>query len=235
MVENEQAEDARIAEAFAQIKPPEDLKATILAGMRAHAGNSESDAESDDTVVAFEPEPAQRQHKPRPIIPAWAGIAAALAFLFAVVIQQQKTPNLHDGHSVATAGAPDVIHFLADEINSFGFFDFDKRNKELGTLTTHLAKAGTPTPSAIPGSFKQLPTLGCVTFNYKDAKLSMICFDGDQVYHLITAERSSIGCDCPSEPQIFEAGGQSFKLWGDGDKAYIIAVEGPQQNLPEFI
>ena len=79
--ENEQAADARIADAFQTIEPPADLKASILAGMRAHA--QQGDDESDK-VVAFET-PVETA-KPSNRMPLWIGIAACFAFLFLSLI-----------------------------------------------------------------------------------------------------------------------------------------------------
>ena len=74
-----------------------------------------------------------------------------------------------------------------------------------------------------------------MALDYKDCKLSMICFKNNAIYHLITGCKDSVGCVSSSEPQFFEIDGQAFKLWAEGDQVYIIAVEGSKENLPEFI
>lgn len=230
--ESEQAEDARIATAFESIQPPVDLKASILAGMRAHAANPTE----GDTIVAFE-EPAEPPQS-RSQMPLWIGIAACFAILFGVIASQQNVkqePHLASLDTVV-AGAPDVVHFLAQQIGSLtGPQDLDLQGQQIAPLRSHLTSLGAPTPNAVPGQLDGLPTIGCVAFNYKNCKMSMICFKNDGVYHLITAQKENITCVTSAEPQYFEVDGQAFKIWEEGDQVYIIAVQGTKENLPEFI
>lgn len=243
--EDEQAADARIAKAFESIEPTADLKASILAGMRAHAQLTEDET---DNIVAFEdPTPTTATAPTAPTapkatstrLPVWIGIAACFAILFGVIVSQQnisQQPHLASADTVVTAGAPDVVKFLAERIGNLqSAADLDVQDPQIAPLRAHLTSLGAPTPHSVPNQLDVLPTLGCIAFDYKDCKLSMICFKNDGVYHLITAHKDSIGCASSPEPQFFEVDGQAFKLWAEGDQVYIIAVEGTTDNLPEFI
>ena len=133
-------------------------------------------------------------------------------------------------------GTPEVIHFLAGQIDSFKQVrGFDKSDNRLGNLKAHLVSAGHPAPASIPQCVEALPTLGCVAFDYHGGKLSMICFKDGKVFHLITADKSLIGTELPTEAQIFEIRNQAFKSWQDEEQVYILGVEGSEADIPEFI
>ena len=243
--DHQQTEDARIADALQQIQPPADLKASILAGMRAHAAHA-AQAQPDDNVVSFDDPahaPEHTRHDPRPLHPnaALDRHGRRLCPPFAVFLNQQPASRQAQTAAAtqpatAVAGAPDVVQFLANQIGQLrDAGDLHLQHSEITPLRTHLAGIGAPTPKALPARLSGLPTLGCMAFDYKDCKLSMICFKNHAVYHLITGHKDTIGCVSSSEPQFFEVGGQAFKLWAEGDQVYIIAVEGNKENLPEFI
>ena len=237
--EAEQAADAQICAEFDKIEVPSDLKASILAGMRAHEADKaanplivESDEKDcDENIVDFE------AHKKKSWINPWMGIAAVFAVLFGASVFMQQSGQQSSEVQLASADAniPEVINFLAGEIDSFKVWDFDKRDNKFGSLKAHLVSAGNPAPNSVPQFAESLPTLGCVAFDYKGGKLSMICFKDGEVYHLITADKSIIGKELPSEPQTFEIRDQAFKSWQDEDQVYILGVEGTEADIPEFI
>lgn len=231
--ENEQAEDARIANAFEAIEPPTDLKASILAGMRAHAAN-ESD---EDKVFAFEA--PEKKAKTSNRMPIWIGLAACFAVLFGVMATQQnrnQQPGIARADTTITAGAPDVVQFLSERIGSLaGPQDLDMRDPQIAPLQAHLARMGAPTPKTLPGKLNNLPTLGCVAFDYKRCKISMICFKSDGVFHFATVRKKNVSCVTSPEPQFFELNGQAFQIWEEGDQVHIIATQGTKESLPDFI
>ena len=237
--EAEQAADAAICAEFEKIEVPGDLKASILAGMRAHEANKAAnplivegdETDSDENIIEF------TGQKKKSWINPWMGIAAVFAVLFgiSVVMQQSNQSSGADQLAHAEAQVPEVINFLASEIDSFKIWDFDKRDNKFGSLKAHLVSAGNPAPDSIPEFAESLPTLGCVAFDYKGGKLSMICFKDGEVYHLITADKSIIGKELPTDPQTFEIRDQAFKSWQDDKKVYILGVEGTKADIPEFI
>ena len=259
--EAEQAEDLRITAELGRIEPPAGLKASILAGMRAHALQPETETETEapeqaTDVIDFE-ELANRgipaaTKKPARRISPWAGIAALVAVLFVIGIvrQNQSGPEQiaqtsqstqNDEHTTLTAAAtvtPDLVNFLADQIEGLmaGRTQLEQLNDQIAPLTAHLASSGAPVPNKIPVDLDQLPTLGCITLDYHDSKLSIICFKGNEVvYHLVTAPKAAVHAPLSTEPQYFETKGQAFKLWSEGEQAFILTTKGSKDQLPELI
>ncbi len=270
--DEQQALDARIAGVYDAIEPPADLKASILAGMRAHALRSQADASSrigdlypdEDDAVDFptrqEPFATSALREPQGLEPAetasrvptggstsfgwWrrygVGAAAAVVLLFvlfAIPRDHSQAPLAPSNGAALQAGVPDMIQFLARELGNQGSRGgFDMASNEPETLQAYLNNVGSPSPSKLPRALKGNASLGCATFEYNGTQMSMICFQYDQVVHLITIRKS----DCPrsfqpEEPTVYEVGNQAFKAWTDGEHVYILSTKGCKETLPQVI
>ena len=252
--EEQQALDTKISAEFNRVEPPADLYAAILAGMRANAvqsqlliGNKGEDAEQDHHPIRFT-QPTNRSEQ-RAGLRAWMGIAAIFAVAgVALMLSRSEAPTQLANNDqsaagaspiIATAGVPNMIEFLAQQISEFNGSKFDKRGEQVGELQSHLASTGMPNPAHIPQQLKQLTTIGCVTFDYDGTKLSMICFKNGQVYHLITVDKARVPIDCtPCQGQkskVFEAQQQAFKVWAEGEQIFILTTQGSEEDLADFI
>ncbi len=242
----QQALDAAISAEFDKIEPPADLKASILAGMRAHSAQAElliggaveeGEEEEHEHVLPFPRPDNQADH--RSAFRPWMGIAAALAVAGVVLLlpvrdASTQLANNDAPGNVATAGLPGLIDFLADEIDEFKkTAPFEKRGTEQTELQHYLNETGRPAPGVLPTELEGLNSLGCVTFNFKDCDVSMICFKEDgTVYHLLTTGRDTCPKTYAQQPAVYEHDGKSFKTWSEGEKIFIICTDGSQENLP---
>lgn len=233
--EEQQALDARIGELYNAIEPPSDLKASILAGMRAHALQAEV---GEREAVEFESGAGSTSQawwrKP------WVGVAAAVALLFVMFsVPRDNAPNplASTNGPALQAGVPDMIQFLARELSNPGDRGgFDMASGQPEDLQAYLSGGGFPSPSKLPRALEGNTSLGCLTLDYKGTQMSMICFQYDQVVHLITVRKS----DCPrsfqpKEPITYEMNNQAFKAWTDGDLVYILSTKGSKEKLPPVI
>ncbi len=237
--DEQQAVDARIAQAYAALEPPADLKASILADMRAHA----LPREHERTTTAILPGAHDQKDVPTTSRDwwrnPWIGIAAVFAILLSIaIIPQQRSAQYAQAESPAlSAGIPDMIQFLAGELSDIGSRGgFDKASRQPEELQTYLASVGSPSPATLPNALKGNASLGCFTLDYNGAAISMICFQYDQVVHLITLRKS----DCPrsfrpEQPTIYQVNDQAFKAWTDGEHVYILSTKGSKEKLPEVI
>ena len=249
--EEQQAIDTVISAEFCKIEASAHQQASTLVAMKAHAAHSillqgDSVDQTTDQVEQSLPFPANTRPWSRPWIAAAAALVVAGAFL--AVPRQTPHPQLVSNDmvatepTIATAGVPNVIHFLAEQIRDFNLSRFDKRADEVSELQSHLAGMGMPTPAHIPEQLEALKTLGCITFDYNGMNLSMICFKNGRAYHLITAEKASFPKECsPCEKQktkSYECDKQAFKIWSEGEQIFILTTTGTQEDipkLPEFI
>jgi hypothetical protein len=133
------------------------------------------------------------------------------------------------------AGLPPVLKFLSGQIDRLQPEHFSKRDDRAENLQAFLVSTQAPSPRTIPDCLGKMATIGCITFEFEGSQLSMICFKDGEIYHLITANKSTYPDGLPAQPQIFECLNKSFKIWVDGEQVKILAVTGAKENIPEFI
>jgi hypothetical protein len=230
--DQQQAVDARISQQINTLEAPADLKASILAGMHLHRAHATE--ENSEPIIPF-PHEAKQTARPRAWWQSpWTGIAALLVVMMVILnVPKSESPD----NQAALAGLPPVIQFLSQEISSLksNQLQFDKRDSNAGNLQTFLASSQAPSPQSIPNYLDKMPTLGCITFEYEGAKLSMICFKNGEVYHLITAEKATFPGTLPTSPEVFECKDKAFRVWVEGEQVKILSVEGTKEDIPEFI
>ncbi len=233
--DEQQLVDARISDQFQSIQAPAGLKDTILAGMHLHAANKVT-REAVDTAQNATPFPVQGRMRSRRIaswvgIAAGVGIAALFLLAFALLYLPRETPT----SAFTQAEIPPVIQFLSDEIDTLNPSKFDKRDPNPENLRRFLASNQSPAPQSLPAMLKDVPTIGCLTFQFEGARLSMICFKNGAVYHLVTAEKASFPGEISKVPQIFELQDKAFRLWTEGKQIKILTIHGSKNDFPEII
>jgi hypothetical protein len=239
----QQVVDARIADSLSAIEPPADLKAHILAGMRAHGLRHESQREGESEKVTIlsgaddemeEPTTSQAWWRN-----PWVGIAAVFAFLFVLSIipkgGNERSGIASNQSAPQQAGIPGMIDFLAAHIAELPDKTFDKRSDQPGDLKAYLAKAGAPNPSHLPAPMGEKATIGCFTLDYNGARMGIICFKDDQIVHLTTVMKKDCTGEFPTHPTTYETQGQAFRVWTEGEEVYILSTAGSKENLPEWI
>ncbi len=232
--EEQQDFDSAMCAYMEEVQPPADLKATILAGMRAHQIHAQS------TVEFQTEEPAPHSEHTRTKawwLNPWVGIAALFVLMlviFAAPRNNAKSTQLAQ-NNVALSGMPPVLTFLSEQIDDLNIFKFDKRDSNASELQSYLASTGAPSPHKLCDKMANTPTIGCVTFNYNDTKLSMICFKNGTTYHLITAQKEDFPDPLPTEPKVFQLNDKAFKIWIEGDQVNILSIHGTEKDIPEYI
>jgi len=243
--EDQQAFDAQICEQLESIKPPADLKASILAGMRAHqkiatAPEPDPDAAPEPFLHATGPSTPKEDKVISKTNKAWwrnpwVGIAALFVFMMIIINAPSRNDTQLAQNDPSLASLPAILPFLSDQIDDMTIFGFDKKDEQAHQLQTFLANSGAPSPRKLCDKLASVPTIGCVTFEFNDAKLSMICFKEGEVFHLITADAADFPQACPKQPQIYEIRDKAFKVWVEGDQLNILTIHGTKNDIPEYI
>jgi hypothetical protein len=227
--DEQQALDARISESLNALEAPADLKADILAGMRLHHAHNEASSPRHGPET---PEISTHTWWLNP----WTGIAALFVIVMALLSLPESNPASEGPASpLAVAGLPPVLQFLSQELDSLKSSDFEKRDSQAANLQAYLVSTRAPSPRNIPACLAKMSTLGCITFEYGNAKFSMICFKNGEVYHLITAEKAHYPDPLPIEPAFFQGKDKAFRVWIDGEQIKILTVRGTREDIPEFI
>lgn len=234
--DEQQHTDAQIAESYHQLEPPAGLKAGILAGMRAHSLATESALDPAPTPLpTTSGSPAQGWwRKP------WISAAAVFALLFLVLAvprSGEETRPASADAQVLEANIPAMVQFLAGEIDAVCSHQrsFAKQSSRPAALQAYLASAGLPSPSVLPAPVHGTPSLGCFTFDFDGAKMSMICFQRDRLIHLTTVCLQDCKGLFTEEPAVYEIRDQAFRVWVEDAQVQILSVHGTKETLPEFI
>jgi hypothetical protein len=225
--EEQQAFDRTFSAQLNASEVPAELKSTILASV--HFQKSKG-----DTPVAPSAGPTTSTWWRNP----WIGIAAVFAVLFTFSLIPRGNDPTQEVASTLTNPAPnnaDILSFIVDEISKIQMSSFDLVDEDPETLKTYLASNRYPTPNISGKKTADSKSIGCMTFNHDGVKISIICFKGERVYHLLTADRNGFPMDVGAEPQYFEIRDQAIKLWTEGEKVQILTIQGSKQDIPKLI
>ena len=162
----------------------------------------------------------------------WA-IAAALismAILGSLVWHESRKSS---GLSGWQNQALDVISSLVSNVSGF---DAQSHNPE--QLLAWLHSNHAPAAERLPPNLEKLESLGCKRFSWNGVPVSVICFmrpDGGLI-HLVTANASP-GVDRAVQrgAKFIQQGEWATASWREGDRFYMLALEGSADQLRAYL
>jgi len=116
---------------------------------------------------------------------------------------------------------------------------FDAQSHDVGELLAWLRANNAPTAQKLPDNLDKLSTLGCKTFSWNGIPLSVICFmrpDGGLI-HLVTMNVPVPAPDrAPRQLAKFvQRGDWATATWSQGDRVYMLVLEGSPDQLPSYL
>lgn len=194
--ERECAHDAAVAAKLRLIAPPAELRTAILAGANFTSRRSA-----------------------RWRVPAWIGMAASVAVIFAAAF-----------FWLQPAQAEDFSDFAMDYAS--GPFRLSNHQEDLDKLQAWLAERQAPLPLRIPSGCQKLQALGCKTVEYRGKNISLICFERGREFHLFVARRADYPNlrECP-EPEFKSKGKWASAHWSDSENCYVLATDAGVDEL----
>jgi len=206
--EESAAFDAAMTEKLRAVQVPQDLRETILAGAKVSRSPS----------------------RPAPVL-KWA-IAALLilsATLGSLFWQRTRPAHLVGWQTRAL----DVISSLVRNESTF-----DAQSGKVDDLISFLRANHAPGSEKLPDNLSKLTSLGCKTFSWNGVAVSVICFtrpDGGLV-HLVTTKATQAAVTVvKTRPAIVRRGNWATATWREGDKIYMLAVEGAGEPLLSYL
>ncbi len=198
--------DAAVSQKLRAVEAPADLRENILAGVKVSRASRWSN----------------------PLI-KWA-IAAALiltATLGSLIWHNTRPARLAGWQTQAL----DVISSLVRNESSF-----DAQSQHAGELVDWLRANNAPAAEKLPDNLDKLTSLGCKTFSWNGIPVSVICFlrpDGGLI-HLV-ATTASVDRASKVEPKLVQEGDWATATWREGDKVYMLALEGSRDQLATYL
>jgi hypothetical protein len=157
-------------------------------------------------------------------------IAAAI-LLFAIVgsiVHQVSKPRLAGWQTQSL----DVISSLTK-----GQSPFDFKSHNSAQLVAWLAENRDMGATKIPDRLMGMQSLGCKTFSWNGADVSVICFvsDGREVHLVMTKASAVANRALKSEPQMMQRGEWATATWRSGEMVYMLALQGSPDQLRSYL
>jgi len=137
-------------------------------------------------------------------------------------------------HFVETVMTVETFQEFANQSlkNSFAF---NARSKDWGTLVQYLNEHGTPAPDSLPDNMDQLPPVRCMTLEFDQKPVGMICFGKNSKSHLFVINAE----DFPQMPKrqipiLEENSFATSAYWTGNERDYLLISSDPNE-LKEFV
>ena len=212
--EQEQAFDAAVSTKLAQIDPPADLKANLVALLENNAP-----AAAEDKITWLRP-------------PLMAAAAAVLLISF-FAIQLLTGPAAASFDDFRT----EMVEIARGELK------LDHEDKELENLYDYLNKMEATCPTSLPVCVECTETVGCKVIGWNDEEdsVTLICIrnNASQVVHCFVIPRSEFK-KLPEEKIIRSnqmIDGLETTAWSDDELVYLLigSKEGVKVKAPELV
>ena len=200
--------DAAVTEKFRTVEVPPDLREKILVGVKV----------------------SRPLRWSKPFI-SWAVAAAlmVLAALGSLIWHNTRPTHLAGWQNQAL----EVISSLLRDQSSF-----DAQSHNPAELVAWLHSNQAPAAEKLPANLEKLESLGCKTFSWNGVPVSVICFmrpDGGLVHLVTTCASGETERMTRGKPAVVQRADWSTATWREGDKVYMLALEGSPDQLRAYL
>ncbi|RKX35390.1 MAG: hypothetical protein DRP71_03760 [Verrucomicrobia bacterium] len=117
-----------------------------------------------------------------------------------------------------------------------GFISLDYFADDLSTLAGWLKEKDAPAVTDLAGKLESMPGIGCRTMSWHGKTISLICLQGDTVYHVFMVDRDEVS-DLPEsdEPQFWEMKRRTVVSWKDSERVYIMVTKASADEVRTFL
>ncbi|MDA0348253.1 MAG: hypothetical protein O3C43_14985 [Verrucomicrobia bacterium] len=112
---------------------------------------------------------------------------------------------------------------------------FNVRATDLSALVHYLNEHGTPAPDSLPGKMDQMPPVGCMTLEFDQKPVGMICFGKNSKSHLFVINSEDFPLMPTKKTPIIEKNSFATSVyWSGNDRHYLLLSRDPKE-LKEFV
>jgi hypothetical protein len=200
--------DATVTEKLRAVAAPGDLRNNILAGVKMSR--------------------PRRWSKPF-IKLAIAATLISMAILGSLIWHETRPAHLAGWQNEAVAVISSLVHHRSN---------FDAQSHNPAELLSWLHSKYAPAAQKLPSTLEKLDSLGCKTFSWNGTPMSVICFtrpDGGLIHLVATESTQATDHGAKAKPTFVQQGGWTTATWREGDKVYMLAMEGSPEQLRPYL
>jgi hypothetical protein len=117
-------------------------------------------------------------------------------------------------------------------------------SSDSGKIQAYLAGARAPSDYALPAGMQKTAMAGCAVETWQNSKATMICFrSGKPLPHdqygdlwLFVVDRTAVkDVTDMSSPQFAKVNGLMTAAWTQGDKLYLLSIQGDENDLKNYL
>lgn len=115
---------------------------------------------------------------------------------------------------------------------------FDLQSHNPAELVSWLRSNRAPAAQTLPANLEKLESLGCKTFSWNGTPVSVVCFmrpDGGLIHFVATAATPATDHIGKLKPTLLRQGKWTTATWREGDRIYMLALEGPPEQLRPYL
>ncbi len=117
-----------------------------------------------------------------------------------------------------------------------GFISLDFFSENLTDMTRWLSSQDAPSSPDLAETLKSIPGIGCRTLNWSGKTVSLICLQGDTIYHVFMVDRDEV-LDEPTsdDPQIWQMKRKTVVSWSDDQRIYIMVTKASPDEVKALL
>lgn len=119
-----------------------------------------------------------------------------------------------------------------------GEYKMTLETRDQAAIRQFLAKNHSPADYVLTREMDKLPAEGCALINWHEQRVSLVCLDRgeDRDLFLFVIDRSALP-DPPAgqTPQFIRVGSMATASWSSGNRAYMLATKGSENDLRKFL
>jgi len=125
-----------------------------------------------------------------------------------------------------------------DEMISFVKVDppLELETNDFTRINEFLRTASAPSDPKMPRALQKLAPVGCRVLRFRAHDVTLICFkrEDGRIAHLLVIDRSVLP-QLRSLPQFATRGEWATAAWANGDRAYLLVLQGDQHTAEKFM
>jgi hypothetical protein len=161
----------------------------------------------------------------RPVLLAAAAAAVVLAVVAGYLLRQPEPQNF-------AAFRTTMARLVSGE------YKMMLETKDQSAIRQFLAKHHSPADYQLTKEMEKLPAEGCALVNWHRQSVSLVCLDrgADHDLFLFIIDRAALPDPPPGQtPRFIRVGDMTTASWSLGDRAYVLATRGSEDDLRKFL